>query len=155
NISLTLRIGTLSAGIGSPSLAGRGAYADNQRSSAATLKGWPTSNRNRWPTWIGTGGRLQIGISGRLQIGMGGRLPPESAPDAPRLALGIDLQRAPGRHASIAVDVRQAGVLPRRSARQSQKAGTTMRQRRTGVALQCLRSFNTLAPMAPTLSGRS
>ncbi|MBI2737092.1 MAG: cbb3-type cytochrome c oxidase subunit I, partial [Rhodospirillales bacterium] len=41
--------------------------------------GWPTSNRNRWPAWIGTGGRLQIGISGRLQIGMGGRLAPESA----------------------------------------------------------------------------
>src|SRR5215472_8982080 len=34
---------------------------------------WPTSDRNRWPGSIGTGGRLQIGISGRHHFGIGGR----------------------------------------------------------------------------------
>src|SRR5215471_6714215 len=66
NISLTQRIGTLSAGIGSPSLAGRGSLcgstsdrapppprggADFKSESVADLdrNEWPTSNRNQWP----------------------------------------------------------------------------------------------------------
>jgi len=40
---------------------------------------WPTSDRNRWPGSIGTGGRLQIGMSGRHHLGIGGRLTSESA----------------------------------------------------------------------------
>src|SRR5215831_21244758 len=52
NISLTQRIGTLSAGIGSPSLAGRGSLCG--------------STSDRAPPPPRGGGRLQIGIGGRL-----------------------------------------------------------------------------------------
>jgi hypothetical protein len=56
NISLTLRIGTLSAGIGSSPGAGRGAYAVQPEIKRPPPTGWPTSNRK-----------------------LGGRLPSESA----------------------------------------------------------------------------
>src|SRR5262249_45134187 len=57
----------------------RGSLCGSTSDRAPPPTGVADLGRNRWPTWVGTGGRLQIGISGRLQIGMGGRLPSESA----------------------------------------------------------------------------
>src|SRR5215468_3837035 len=79
NISLTQRIGTLSAGIGSPSLAGRGSLcgstsdrapppprggADFKSESVADLdrNEWPTSNRNQWPASNRNGWPTSVGI---------------------------------------------------------------------------------------------
>ena len=65
NISLTLRIGTLSAGIGSP-LAGRGAHAVQPEIERPPPTGWPTSNRNWWTTCSGIqGGFCEVARQGR------------------------------------------------------------------------------------------
>jgi hypothetical protein len=82
-ISLTRRIDTLSAGIGSPAhrspRRAKGRSSARQSSDGATLKG----------------GRDQIEIGGRLRSGISGRLAPESALKAHAVKSAARLRRWP------------------------------------------------------------